>query len=133
MHLFTPSRTDRRAYGCNQGALAGETEQAYICALQCVMRGCLQKAFTMGPNAIFFLLHCGAKPQSYGLVLTCFSLLCNPGALSLTYAAFHIQSEKHAVSSPSLKLPAYNVRVSTLPDNSKFVLWRMSGRTRVKR
>ena len=26
------------------------------------MRACLQKATAMHPNAIFFLLHCGAKP-----------------------------------------------------------------------
>ena len=29
------------------------------------MRGCLQKATAMRPNAIFFLLHCGAKPSNY--------------------------------------------------------------------
>ena len=38
----------------------------------------------MRPNAIFFLLQCGAKPQNYGLVLACSSLSCNPGALNLS-------------------------------------------------
>ena len=60
----------------------------------------------MRPDAIFFLLHCGAKPQNYGLVLACFSLSCNPDAIGLSRVAFHMESEKQAVPSPLLKLPA---------------------------
>ena len=52
-----------------QRAFAGETKQPYIRALQCAMRSRLAKATAMHPNAIFFLLHCGAKLQNYGLVL----------------------------------------------------------------
>ena len=48
--------------------------------------------------AILFLLLCGAKLQNYGLVLACFSLSCSPGAISLNRVAFHMESEKHAVS-----------------------------------
>ena len=77
----------------------------YIRALQCAIRGYPQKATAMRLNAIFFLLHCGAKSQNYGLVLACFSLSCNPGTVSLSRAAFHIESEKYAASSPLLKLP----------------------------
>ena len=59
----------------------------------------------MRANAIFFLLRCGAKPQNYDLVLTCFFLSCNLGAMRLSYVPFHMESEKHAVSSPLLKFP----------------------------
>ena len=38
--------------------------------------------------------------QNYGLVLACFSLSCSPGAISLSRVAFHMESEKHTVSSP---------------------------------
>ena len=69
-------------------------------------RRCLKKATPLCPNAIFFLLHCGAKPPNYCLVLTCFSLSCNPGAVRLSRMAFQMESEKHAVSSPPLKLSA---------------------------
>ena len=84
------------------GSFSGGDET--VRALQCAMRGCLQKATVMFPNAIFFLLHCGSKPQNCGLALACFSLLYNPGAKSLSHAAFHMKSEQHAVSSPTLKL-----------------------------
>ena len=92
----------------NEGASAGETKRPYIRALQCAMLACLQKATAKCPYAIFFLLRCGATPQNYGLVLACFSLLCNPSAISLCLVAFHMQSEKQAVSSPQLKLPDNN-------------------------
>ena len=69
----------------------GGTKPPYIRALQSAMRGRLQKTTAMRPNTIFFLLHGGAKPQNYGLVLTCFSLSCNPGAMSCV--AFHMVSE----------------------------------------
>ena len=59
-----------------------------------------------------FLLHCGAKPQNYDFVLACFSLSCNSSSISLGYVAFHMESEKHAVSSPPLKLPDHNYLVS---------------------
>ena len=59
-------------------------------------------------NAVFFLLHCGAKAPNYGLVLACFSLSCNPGAISLSRIAFHMESEKHAPPSSRLKLSAFN-------------------------
>ena len=72
------------------------------------MRGCLPKATALRPNTIFFSLHCGAKSQNYVLVVACFSLLCNPGAISLSRVAYHMESEKYAVSSPPLKLPALN-------------------------
>ena len=88
----------------SQGALAGEAKRSHIRALQCAMRACLQKATTMRPNAIFFLLHCGPKPQNYGLVLASFPLLCNPGAISLSRVAFHMESENTFLS-PPLKLP----------------------------
>ena len=91
---------------CKQRALAGETKQPCIRAPQCAMHACLQKAPAMSPNAIFFLLHCGTKPQMYGLVLVCFSLSCNLGTISLSRVTFHVESEKHAVSSPPLKHPA---------------------------
>ena len=46
------------------------------------------------------------EQKNYGLVLACFSLSCNPGAVSLNCAAIHLESEKtHAVSSAPLKLP----------------------------
>ena len=67
------------------------------------MRGCLQKATALRSGAIFFLLHCGAKPQNYGLVLDFFSLSCNLGAINLSRVAFYMESEKHAVSSAFLK------------------------------
>ena len=79
------------------GALAEDTERPYIRALQCAMCLCLQKATAMRSNAIFFLLHCGAKHQNYDLVLACFSLLCNPNAINLSRVAFHMESEKHAI------------------------------------
>ena len=89
-----------------QGALAVETKRPYIRTLQCAMCGCLQKATAMRPNAIFFLLHCCNKPQNYGLALVCFALSCNPGAINLSRVVYiHMESEKHAVSSPRLKLP----------------------------
>ena len=69
------------------------------------MRGCLKNATTMRPDGIFLLLHCGAKPQHHGLVLACFSFLCNLNAISLSRVAFHLEFENHAVSSPPLKLP----------------------------
>ena len=92
-------------YSSAQRALAGETKRTYIHAMQCAMCWCLQKATAMRPNTIFFLLHFGAKPQNYGFVLACFSLWCNLGAICLSRIAFHIESEKYAVSSPLLKLP----------------------------
>ena len=95
----------------NQGALAQEKKRPYICALQCAMCTCLKKATTMHPNAIFFLLHYGPKPQNYGLVPACFSLSCNLGEISLSSVAFHMESEKHAFSSPPLNLPGMNTSV----------------------
>ena len=77
-------------HGFQQGDLAGDTKQPYIRALQCTMRGCLQKATAIHPDAIFFMLHCGAKLLNYGLILTCFSLSCNQGAISLSRVAFHM-------------------------------------------
>ena len=69
------------------------------------MHGRLHKATAMRPNAIF-LLNCGSKPQNYGFVLGCFSLSCNSGAISLSRVdAFHMDSEKHIVSSSPQKLP----------------------------
>ena len=56
-------------YDPNQGALAGETKRPYIRTLRCAMRGCLQKATAMRPNAIFFLLRCGPESRNYGLSL----------------------------------------------------------------
>ena len=56
----------------------GDTKQPHIRALQCAMCGCLKKATAMHPYA---------KPQSYGLVLACFSLSCNPG--KYVYVALH--------------------------------------------
>ena len=76
-------------------------KRPYIRALQCAMCGCLKKATAMRPSAILFLLHCGAKPQNYGIVLGCFSLLCNPSAISLSRVTFDME---RAVSSPLLKL-----------------------------
>ena len=92
----------------DQGAQVGERKWPYIRAPQCAMRGCVQKATTMRPSAIFFLLHCVAKLQNYGLVLDCFSLSCNPGAISLF--TFHKESEKHIVSSHPLKVPARDLK-----------------------
>ena len=66
----------------------------------------MQKATAIRPKAKFFLLPFGAKPQNYGLVLACFSLLCDPGAINLSRVAYHIESEKHAVSSPTLSVQA---------------------------
>ena len=83
-------------------SFSGEMKRPYIRTLQCDMRGCLQKA-TMRPDAIL-LLH----SQKFDLVLGCFSLSRNPGSISLSCAAYHMESEKHAVSSPPLKLPAHN-------------------------
>ena len=89
-----------------QGSLAGETKLPYIRTLQCAMHGCLKKATVTRSDAIFFLLHCGAKPPNYGLILASFSLACNLGTISLSRVAFHMESEKRAVSSPPLlKLP----------------------------
>ena len=90
-------------------SLVGETKRLYISTLQCAMRACLQKATAMHPFAIFFLLHCSAKPQNCGLVLAFFSLLSDLGAISLIRAAFHMESEKYTVSSspPPAKAPGY--------------------------
>ena len=93
---------------CIWELLAGETKRPYIPALQCVMHGCLKKASAMRPNAIFDLLHYGAKPQNYGLILACFSLSCYLGAVSLSCAAFHMESEIYAISSSPLKLHGPN-------------------------
>ena len=76
--------------------------------MQCAVPACLQKATAVRPNTIFFLLLCGTKPQNYGLVLAYFSLSCNPFAISLSRVAFHMESKKHAVLSPPLKLPSLN-------------------------
>ena len=70
-----------------QGALVGKTKRPCIFAHYNVL--CAG------------LLHCGPKPQNYGLVLACFFLSCNPGA-SLSRVAFHVESEKHASSSAPL-------------------------------
>ena len=69
--------------GFDQGGVSGEDASTDFGALQCAMRGCLQKAIAVRPNTILFLLHCGAKPSNYGLVLACFSLSCNPNVISL--------------------------------------------------
>ena len=82
----------------HQGALLGETKRKYIRGLRCAMPGYLQKA-------TIALLHCGVKPQNYSLVLACFSLTCNLGAISLSRVVFHMESEKHAVLTPPLKVP----------------------------
>ena len=55
-------------------------------------------------SQVIVLLHCGAKPPGYGIVLSCFSLWCNPGAISLSHVAFHMESEKQDVSSAPLRL-----------------------------
>ena len=89
----------------DQGALTGEMKRPYICALQYAMHGCLQKATAVRPNTIFFLLHCGAKPQNYGLVLTCFSLSCNLGPISLSRVSFIMESEKHTCFVSVAKAP----------------------------
>ena len=87
-----------------------ETKRPYIRALQYAMCRCLKKATTMRPKAIVFLLQCGAKSQNYGHVLACFSLSCNLGAISPSRVAFHIESEKNAISSPPLKFPVIYIR-----------------------
>ena len=47
-----------------------------------------------------FRLPCSNFPDcNCGLVLACFSLSFNPGAISLSRVAFHIECEKHAVPS----------------------------------
>ena len=69
------------------------TPVKYIRALQCAMRGCLKKATALRPNAISFLLQCGTKLPKLVLVLACFFLSCNPGAISLSRVAFHMESE----------------------------------------
>ena len=71
----SPSFQRRSCLRLKPGNFSGETKRPYIRALQCAMRGCLKKATDMGPKAIFFLLHCGAKLQDYGLFLAC-SLFC---------------------------------------------------------
>ena len=81
-----------------QGASAWGTKRPYIRALHA------KKATAMRPDAIFFLLQCGANPPNYGLTLSCFSLSCNPGAISLIRVAFYMESENHAVWSPLLRL-----------------------------
>ena len=58
------------------------TKRLRICALQCAMCRCLQKATAMRADAIFFLLHCGAKLENCDLIVVCFSLSCNPGAIN---------------------------------------------------
>ena len=75
------------------GGGGGGTKQPYIRALQCAMRGCLKKATALRPNAISFLLQCGTKLPKLVLVLACFFLSCNPGAISLSRVAFHMESE----------------------------------------
>ena len=85
----------RKGEKVDKGALAGETKGRIFAQYNVLCVGVCH----------FFLLHCGAKPQSYGLVLVCFSLSCNPGAISLRRVAFHMESHKHAVSSSSLKHP----------------------------
>ena len=95
------------------GALARETKQPYIRAMHCAFRICLQKTTYVRPNAIFFLLHCGATPQNYGLILACFSLSCNTGAMSLSHVVFHMESVKHAVSSPPLELSVLVSEIKT--------------------
>ena len=92
--------------GFYHGALAGETRQPYIRALPCAMRGFLKKATAIRPDA---------KRQNNGLVLACFSLLCNPGAISVSRVAFHIESEKHAILSPPLKLPGFYQGLNVYP------------------
>ena len=93
-------------FGRDQGALAGETERPCIRALEFAMLRCLLKSTTMRPSSIFFLLHCGARPQNYDPDRSLVSLFCVIGVpLSLSCIAFHMESEKHAVSSPLLKLP----------------------------
>ena len=89
---------------------------------------CLQKATIMHPNAIFFLLHFGAKPQNYGLILTCFSPWCDPGAISLSDVAFHMESENmvFCLSAKALwssvKHGIHSMHVnSILIENHKFV------------
>ena len=76
-------------------------KQLYIRELQCAMWGCLQKATAMLPNDLFFLLHCGARPQNYGLVLACCSLSRNPDAIRLSRVAFHMESENTPFVSPT--------------------------------
>ena len=78
----------------------GKTAVYSHTAICYAMRGCLKKAIAMRPNAVFCLFFCGAKLHNDGLVLTCI-----PGAISQRCVAFHMESEKHAVSSPRLKLP----------------------------
>ena len=86
--------THGRLVGMDQETLEGEMKGPYIRKLQCAVRAFLQKAVAVRSYAIFFPLYCGTKPQNYGLVLACFSLSCNPGAMSLSSVAFHMDSDK---------------------------------------
>ena len=100
--LCTRRKHDHEETGTCQGALVREKKRSYICALQGATRGYLKKATAMRPNAIFFSQHCGAKPQNYGIVLACFSLSCNPGAISLSRVAFHMGSETRRFAAKTL-------------------------------
>ena len=105
--------------GIHQGVLAWETKRPYIRALQCAMRRCLQKATALRPNAIFFLLHYGTKHKNYGLVFACLSLSCNTGAVSISSVAFDMESEKHTISSPPLKLPGIHLLKQALTPRNR--------------
>ena len=87
------------------GSFRSEDETAAYSRIAMCYAQVSAETTSMRLNAILILLHCSTKPQNYGLVLACFSLSCNLGAITLSRVAFHMESEKHAVSSPPLKLP----------------------------
>ena len=74
----------------------GEDETAVYSRTECAMRACVLKASAMWPNAIFFLLHCGAKTPKLSPRSRLFVSLvsCNPSAISLICVAFHKGFEK---------------------------------------
>ena len=102
--------------------IVGKTKRKYIRAMQCAMGGCLQKATALHPNAIFFFFALLRQAPKLWPVLNCFSISCNPGAISLSHVAFHMESERHAVSSPQLKLPGPCRRTLILPYKKQTVL-----------
>ena len=86
----------------HQGVLTRETKRPYIRELQYAM--CLQKATAMCPNAIFFCCIVATNHKTMASFSLVFSISYNPGAISLSRVAFHMESEKHDVLSPPLKL-----------------------------
>ena len=111
----------------NSGSVIGGDETAvYPHTSMCYAR-MFAEGIAVCPNAIFFLLHSDANPQNYGLVLACFSLSCNPGAISLSRVAIHMESENHAVSSPPLKLPGWTRAITgTTSESFCKAIWQRS-------